>query len=69
MKIYDAPKLSRYTTALGAGKSFTDEINQRTHTHTRARGKRFAQRKIRQRNKGRRLEILLKERSFQSLSK
>ena len=111
MEIYAAPKLSRCTTALGAynSKSFTYEINQRTHTHactqprTRAQAhihthhtharahrhrhtdtdtqththahthththtyvrtyvrKRFAQRKIRQRNKGRRSETLLKE--------
>ena len=42
MEIYAAPKLSKYTTALGAYKikSFTYKINQhthaRTHTHTRA---------------------------------
>ena len=37
MEIYAAPKLSKYTTALGAYniKSFTYEINQ--HTHSRAR--------------------------------
>ena len=40
MEIYAAPKLSKYTTALGANKikSVTYEINQhthaRTHTHT-----------------------------------
>ena len=40
MEIYVAPKLSKYTTALGAYniKSFTYEINQHTraraHTHT-----------------------------------
>ena len=36
MEIYAAPKLSKYTTALGAYniKSFTYEINQHTHTHT-----------------------------------
>ena len=33
MEIYAAPKLSRYTTALGAhnNKSFTYKINQHTH--------------------------------------
>ena len=37
MEIYAAPKLSKYTTALGAYniKSFTYEINQ--HTRSRAR--------------------------------
>ena len=39
-----------------------------THTHTQARSKKFALRKIRQRNKSRRLETLLKEMGFQSLS-
>ena len=36
MEIFDAPKLSRYTTALSAynSKSFIFEINQSTHTHT-----------------------------------
>ena len=40
MEIYTVPKLSKYTTALGAYniKSFTYEINQHTraraHTHT-----------------------------------
>ena len=36
MEIHAAPKLSRYTTALGAYtiKSFTSDINQRTHAHT-----------------------------------
>ena len=36
MEIYDAPKLSWYTTALGAynGKSFTNRINRNTHAHT-----------------------------------
>ena len=85
MEIYAAPKLSKYMTALGAYnvKSFTYEINQHMHeytnTHTRARahtrthtqalGKKFVLRKIRQRNKSRRLETLLKEMGFQSLSK
>ena len=37
MKIYDAPKLLRYTTTLGAynSKSFTYKINQHTGMHTR----------------------------------
>ena len=43
----------------------------RAHTrpHTQARSKKFVLRKIRQRNKSRRLETLLKEMGFQSLSK
>ena len=38
-------------------------------THTQARSKKFVLRKIRQRNKSRRLETLMKEMGFQSLSK
>ena len=36
MEIYAAPKLSKYTTALGAYniKSFTHEINQHMHEYT-----------------------------------
>ena len=36
MKIYDAPKLSMYSTASSAynSKSFTNGINTNTHTHT-----------------------------------
>ena len=78
MEIYAAPKLSKCMTALGAYnvKLFTYEINQHTHTHTlhtrahtQARSKKFVLRKIRQRNKSRRFENLLKEVGFQSLSK
>ena len=94
IEIDAAPKLSKYTTALGAYnvKSFTYEINQHMHehthnndnnntnnthtrarahtrTHTQARSKKFVLRKIRRRNKSRRLETLLKEMGFQSLSK
>ena len=78
MEIYAAPKLSKYMTALCAYnvKLFTYEINQHTHTHTlhtrahtQARSKKFVLRKIRQRNKSRRFENLLKEVGFQSLSK
>ena len=41
MEIYAAPKLSKYTTALGAYNinTFTHEINQHMHTHTRARAR------------------------------
>ena len=41
MEIYDAPKLSTYTTAIGAynSKSFTYGINQQTHTRARARAR------------------------------
>ena len=87
MEIHAAPKLSRYTTALGAYtiKSFTSDINQRTHAHTnkqkphihththprthastRARSKKFVLKKIRQRNKSRKLKTLLKEMGFQT---
>ena len=85
MEIYAAPKLSKYMTALGAYnvKSFTYEISQHmhehTHTrihttphtrmHTQAHSKKFILRKICQRNKSRKLETLLKEMGFQSLSK
>ena len=66
MAIYVSPKLSKNMTALGAYniKLFTYEINQ----HTQARRMKFVLRKIRQRNKSRRLETLLKEMYFQSLS-
>ena len=40
-----------------------------TRTHTQAHSKKFVLRKIRQRNKRRRLETLLREMGFQSLSK
>ena len=40
-----------------------------THTHTQASSKKFVPRNIHQRNKSRRLETLLKEMGFQSLSK
>ena len=49
MEIYAAPKLPRYTTALGAynSKSFMYEINQRMYMHarmhTRAQRKRFTE--------------------------
>ena len=79
---YSAPKLTKYTAALGAYnvKSFTCEINQHMHehthththhtrTHTQAGSKKFVLRIMRQRNKSRRLETLLKEMGFQSLSK
>ena len=68
MEIYAAPKLSKYMAALSAYniKSLTYEINQNTHIHTHAQayGKTFTQRKICQRNMGRRLETLLKEMGF-----
>ena len=79
MEIYVAPNLSKYTTALGAYniKSFTYELKQHTHahiharanarTHTQTRSRKFAPKKIRQRNKSRRLETLLQEMGFQSL--
>ena len=40
-----------------------------TRAHTQARSKKFVLRKTRQRSKSRRLETLLKEMGFQSLSK
>ena len=40
-----------------------------TRTHTQARSKKFVLRKIRKRNKSRRLETVLKEMGLQSLSK
>ena len=44
-------------------------MRAQTRPHTQARSKKFVLRKIRQRNKSRRLETLLKEMGFQSLSK
>ena len=65
MQIYNAPKLLRYMTALGAYNSKTFTLcNQSIPTY----GKITAQKKIHRRNKAR-LEILLKEISFQNLSK
>ena len=43
-------------------------MRTQTLPHTQARSKKFVLRKIRQRNKSRRIETLLKEMGFQSLS-
>ena len=61
-EIYAVSKLLRYRIGIGAynSKSFTYEINAYACMHTHTHSKRFAQRKMCQRNKGRRLETLLK---------
>ena len=63
--------LHEYTHTHTHTHTYTPHTHTRAHacSHTKASSKKFVLRKIHQRNKSRRLETLLKEMGFQSLSK